>query len=190
MRIHVWGDNAGMPGTDLITPFMVASEASVTNPIAMTRIDLRGFTALEDLTGLFYVGFNVPTGSCAILEDTTVTANYYSFVGDGTDWAPNTNGHFHIRIITSDLITENGGEYDLNNLVDLYPNPASTNVELYVEHFNGANVVIMDINGRVVMQKELQSNYTELNVESMDAGLYLIRITNEKGVITKKLVVE
>ena len=61
MEFHVWANNGGLPGADLITPFLVTPEATIANTSPMTRVDLRPyFTQLSGLTGDFWIGFMVP----------------------------------------------------------------------------------------------------------------------------------
>ncbi|NDB66241.1 MAG: hypothetical protein EB168_11345, partial [Euryarchaeota archaeon] len=71
IEIHIWSDNNGNPGTDLITPFNVFPEANLLEPQRMTRIDLRDYEAqLDSLQGSIFVGFLVPQGTAWICETT------------------------------------------------------------------------------------------------------------------------
>ncbi len=68
MLFHVWENNNGVPGNDLITPFLVTPEATLSNPFPFTRIDLRSYSPeLDDLQGDIFIGFTVPQNSVSII---------------------------------------------------------------------------------------------------------------------------
>lgn len=101
IEVHVWDDNGGLPGNDVITPFMVTPEADLTHTSAMTRVDLRSYSAqLSGLTGTYYIGFVVPSG----VSNTTITqpgAFGVSYYFDGTSWTANPGDDYHFRAVTS-----------------------------------------------------------------------------------------
>ena len=102
MEFHVWADNFGIPGADLITPFLVTPEATTTNTSPMTRIDLRPyFTQLSGLSGNFWIGFMVPQDTVWITIKQPGTA-LRSFYNDGITWVIYTNTDFHFRCILGD----------------------------------------------------------------------------------------
>ncbi|MFH2142739.1 MAG: T9SS type A sorting domain-containing protein, partial [Bacteroidota bacterium] len=101
IEVHVWADNAGLPGADVITPFMVTPEATLSNTSAMTRIDLRSYSAqLSGLTGAYYIGFIVPSGKAntTITQPGSFGCSYYF---DGSAWSANPSDDYHFRAITS-----------------------------------------------------------------------------------------
>lgn len=107
MLVHIWTNNAGVPGTDIITPFKVMPSANLQNTSPMTVIDLRSYsTQLSNLTGDIFIGFSVPTGSVWV----TITSpgiNTRSYLkSSSTSWTPATSGttgsaDFHFRAITA-----------------------------------------------------------------------------------------
>ncbi|ALO15848.1 hypothetical protein L21SP5_02215 [Salinivirga cyanobacteriivorans] len=69
----------------------------------------------------------------------------------------------------------------------VYPNPAQNT--LFVNGFNGdAQVDIISMDGKVVMNKQIESN--RVDVASLNEGLYIIRITNNNEVYTTRFVKE
>ncbi len=83
---HVWANNNGVPGNDLITPFSVTPEATLDNPFPFTKIDLRNYEQqLHDLTGDFFVGFTVPVNSVHMVVSNNSHGRSYSF--NGTSWS-------------------------------------------------------------------------------------------------------
>ncbi len=100
-EFHIWANNNGFPGDDLITPFMVTPEANLEVTSPMTRIDLSEYMEeLSGLTGDIFVGYTVPEGQTWLTQTTpTVAGRTYTF--DGTFWSLNTGDDYHFRIITS-----------------------------------------------------------------------------------------
>jgi len=68
----------------------------------------------------------------------------------------------------------------------IYPNPASNNVTVesasIIKHIN-----IYDLNGRKVYTVALDQNDVNLNIESLNKGVYMIQIETENGTRTEKL---
>ncbi len=85
MLIHVWSNNNGVPGTDLITPFSVTPEATLDNPFPFTKIDLRNYSELHDLQNDFFIGYTVPTNSVHMVVSNNSHGRSYSF--NGTTWS-------------------------------------------------------------------------------------------------------
>jgi carboxypeptidase family protein/type IX secretion system substrate protein len=97
-EFHVWDDNGGVPGNDMITPFIVTPEATLENNSPMTRIDLRSYAAqLDNIQGDFYIGFLVPTGVVACTETSPGTFGQ-SFAWDGANWLADA-ADFHFRSV-------------------------------------------------------------------------------------------
>ncbi|HET6722395.1 MAG TPA: T9SS type A sorting domain-containing protein [Chitinophagaceae bacterium] len=72
----------------------------------------------------------------------------------------------------------------------IYPNPAKGS--FIVQNYSGTTTLkLYDLSGRLVKQLPLGSNgLKQIPVGNLRNGLYLIRIENEKGVITKKILIE
>ncbi|MFZ1289323.1 MAG: T9SS type A sorting domain-containing protein [Melioribacteraceae bacterium] len=86
MLFHVWANNNGVPGNDLITPFSVTPEATLDNPFPFTKMDLRNYEQqLHDLTGDFFVGFTVPVNSVHMVVSNNSHGRSYTF--NGTSWS-------------------------------------------------------------------------------------------------------
>ncbi|MBK8944501.1 MAG: T9SS type A sorting domain-containing protein [Ignavibacteriae bacterium] len=85
MLFHVWSNNNGVPGADLITPFSVTPEATLDNPFPFTKIDLRNYSELHDLQNDFFIGYTVPTNSVHMVVSNNSHGRSYSF--NGTNWS-------------------------------------------------------------------------------------------------------
>lgn len=76
-----------------------------------------------------------------------------------------------------------------NETIKFYPNPCQN--ELYIEISNPGNYTfkLIDLQGREVFIKEINSSY-KMNTEKFNKGIYLIVISSENTVISKKIMFE
>ncbi|MFN0204635.1 MAG: T9SS type A sorting domain-containing protein [Bacteroidia bacterium] len=127
-------------------------------------------------------------------EWNTNLSNYYilCLAAKGNELYAGTVGGGVYKIdITSFVGIEN--QLD-ETLVQVYPNPV--NDKLYVT-FNDQNnevykLKLLDINGKLVYQQNNTSVLLEttINVSSFTKGIYFLTISNTKGELTKKIVIE
>lgn len=128
-EFHVWANDNGLPGADLIAPFMVTPEANAENDNSpMTRVDLRAFSAeLSNITGDVFMGYTVPTGQAWLVQTSPgVGGRTYTF--DGTDWAANDDDyHFRLVITASSSADECADATDITSALGAgVNNPSST----------------------------------------------------------------
>jgi uncharacterized delta-60 repeat protein len=79
------------------------------------------------------------------------------------------------------------GEFTNTNAFSLYPNPVKDilNIDL-LDNTSISSAKIFDLQGKLILEKA--SN--DIDVSSLSAGLYLIKIATEKGEFTKKFIKE
>lgn len=75
-------------------------------------------------------------------------------------------------------------ENELQN-VSLYPNPTSG--RLHINSANAVNVEVYSVEGKRLRQYNAVDSYVDLDLAS---GLYLVKLTNSKGFLTKKIIIE
>ncbi|MFT5725160.1 MAG: hypothetical protein ACI9JN_002283 [Bacteroidia bacterium] len=80
------------------------------------------------------------------------------------------------------------------DLATIFPNPATTEVNVswnLTSQDNTREVVIFDINGRVVLKESASSNIfnQSINIESLPAGMYMVEVSNGTYTSTQKLQV-
>lgn len=101
------------------------------------------------------------------------------------------------------VISEKVGELNFDNAItsinhlvsdemsiEVYPNPASN----YLEVKAGANIInsirISDMHGRHILDVWVNSNSMHINLNGYKRGLYLITAKSNKGILTKKIILE
>ncbi len=102
-------------------------------------------------------------------------------------WGINTPTFFCLDNI--DLNFPVGLKEIFKNNFSFYPNPASSNLNIKNETVINT-ISILDINGRVVLNNPAINNrITSIDVSELNAGIYFIQLTDEKGLIsTQKFV--
>lgn len=71
----------------------------------------------------------------------------------------------------------------------IYPNPSSGLVTITIENLSdkGATLTVIDLTGRVVLEKTMQSSTT---INLTKHGVYLVKLQTENGSVVKKLIIE
>ncbi|WP_234111239.1 MULTISPECIES: T9SS type A sorting domain-containing protein [Chryseobacterium] len=87
--------------------------------------------------------------------------------------------------IVSTMATNEANEM---KAVQIYPNPANT--ELFVDLANQKNgsLEIYTADGRFVISYDLSSKVNKLDVSKLEPGMYMVKITSGEGVVTRKLM--
>ena len=78
-----------------------------------------------------------------------------------------------------------------NSLVNLYPNPTSDFVTINLANKSKGQVIVLDLLGKVVLNKEFNSNQIQLSLKSIESkGTYLVKIIDSNGnvIANKKLI--
>ena len=93
-----------------------------------------------------------------------------------------------VGLITPASVNEN----DLAaKTVDLFPNPAGSNLNITSSKYKIQEVEICDVVGRVVAKYYFDAEKIDLSISAFERGTYVVRLTTEnKIVISKKLIVE
>lgn len=104
-----------------------------------------------------------------------------------------TNRPQLVIIHSSSSFTRSVHPFEIKNEqtgIMIYPNPAKGS--FIVQNYSGMTTLkLYDLAGRLVKQTPLGANgFKQIPVGSLRNGLYLIIIENEKGVITKKILIE
>lgn len=91
--------------------------------------------------------------------------------------------------------TESSGvnENDIADAINLYPNPAASNVSIDMRNIPGSvwRAELLSLQGRVLVSTDVLSNgIVNLPLSDIAAGVYAVRIHGSEGVFTKKLIVE
>lgn len=204
MLVHVWDDNGGLPGNDIITPFLVRPEANLVETSRMTRVDLRPYSAqLSNLTGDFHIGFTVPDSAVIHTYNVPTSAAGRSSVFNGT-WAADAANDYHVRaVVVLDSVTSVLGDDFLPAefaLSQNYPNPFNpsttikyalkTNVDVKLTIYNmlGQKIRTLISGSMTAGYKEVVWNGLDNNNQQVSTGVYIYRIEAGDFVKSRKMV--
>ncbi len=78
-----------------------------------------------------------------------------------------------------------------NNNIKIYPNPS--NAEIFVniskiEYTEDVVLDMLDLQGRIMLSKQLKERVSRININNLQKGLYIIRIKSINQIYTTKLV--
>ena len=81
-----------------------------------------------------------------------------------------------------------GIESLLLNSINLYPNPANDVVNVQCTMYNIQEVEVFDVYGKVINTVNVNDNPTRINISGLANGMYFVRVTTDKGAVTKPFV--
>ena len=128
--------------------------------------------------------------------ETTIplTACTYNFTGLTAGTQYDVRVRANCGNITSDwtaaetFTTESTGIDDYKQAVSLYPNPNSGQFTINNEQLIINSVQVYDVYGKMQKTVEVNANTAELDVRELASGMYFVRISTGKGVVTKNFV--
>ena len=121
--------------------------------------------------------------------------------GQENEWAPAQSRKYYgytVRNIHEDHTVSAHASYhelgigEIEDYINMTiaPNPATSQVSIKVAGFNGkADCSIIDMSGRVVYSSTINAGETVINLNSIPAGAYFVRVTNNTFSKVEKLIV-
>ena len=85
-----------------------------------------------------------------------------------------------------DLSTLDVAQSQLKDAIAIYPNPASTNLWITAADLQIQDVKIYNIKGQLVI--EVSENMEQIDISSLNSGVYLIKIETAKQTFFKRLL--
>ena len=107
---------------------------------------------------------------------------------NGILWVGTNNGGL-VRVDESLIISVNDIQKEISP-VNLFPNPATSELRITDYELQILNAEIFDAPGQRVVSEQpaVYSRQLNINISSLPAGIYFLRITSEQGTLTKKFV--
>lgn len=130
-------------------------------------------------------------GFYAYLEDTV--ANTFTLLNNmDYTFTPSSNlsgtGRFYLRIENSTLSVENPNVKSLH----IYGDNDTKEVIVKGQLSSQTNLALFDIQGRIIIQQELDSNMTDnrISTEALPSGVYLVKVYSNQNSMTRKVIIE
>ncbi|HNY03209.1 MAG TPA: T9SS type A sorting domain-containing protein, partial [Bacteroidales bacterium] len=157
-----------------------------------------GITVKDSVTGALLPGANVAlTGSGSQYSDVQGKADFTASAG--TPKLTVSKNQYKTRVrslaVSGDLALEillvpapNGtDEPGAGNRLKLYPNPAGR--EVTIESEVPFNLGFFTPDGRPVLTRRITGKVERINLTGLEPGLYILRFSNDRSLITRKLLV-
>lgn len=71
--------------------------------------------------------------------------------------------------------------------IQVYPNPANEVVN--ISGISNATIDLFDISGKLMRSVQVMNGSSQLDLKGLNSGIYLMRISNDQGSVTKRLMV-
>jgi len=78
-------------------------------------------------------------------------------------------------------------DFNLSELIEVYPNPVKDNLTIKTTNLTINEMTIYAINGQII--KRVQNTAQTIDVKNIKNGLYFLQIETDKGILTKKVVI-
>ena len=152
------------------------------------------FSDLINEIGYDWKEINMSTFQWELEED----LSYFVYDKAGNIWklvftgfGGSSNGDF---VFTKEKVSSVSVGFEEELAVKIYPNPASRILNIAIDNQNIQTIGLSDLNGKTIYQKNPNANdynLTQINVEGLSKGLYLLRfVNNENKVAIKKIVIQ
>ena len=76
--------------------------------------------------------------------------------------------------------------------LSIYPNPTKSSITIDIgkNEIENSTLSIFDLLGKIVYQKQVLKKSNPINLEEFSNGIYIVKFSNNNGVITKKIIKE
>jgi hypothetical protein len=107
------------------------------------------------------------------------------YIGFITPDCTSKTSHLVLSNYVQSTITSISENNEINNLISVYPNPVSDNIQIQTV-LQIKNIEITDVTGRTLYTTALKN----INCSSFANGVYFLRIETEKGIAKKRFIKE
>ena len=151
-------------------------------------------------SGAFMVGVELPSltgGGVAIISNTfgnfaAAATNSFELWSDNTlhtipgGWGATATAAMAIYPVVNYTV----GIDELNLTSSIYPNPATNEVNFNLNGVQMSNIKVYGLDGKLILENELNSTSGQINVASLNNGMYICEITSQNGNVVKSTFVK
>ena len=109
------------------------------------------------------------------------------YIGTGMDGINNRQDFWEFNPAATGI-----NEVKLDNLISVYPNPASDFATITINNGCNANIIltIYSVKGELIRTETLQGNQKQINVKDLSKGIYFIEIKSKDWVGKQKMIIQ
>lgn len=116
-------------------------------------------------------------------------STYLWYLFAGVDHNPGTKKYgFSIRCVKD--ITTGLGDINYPGKIKLYPNPSNSRITIECAENQNIDLLVYNLFGEMVMHSVLTKSTNEIDISSLPKGVYILKITGERGTMQQKLIKE
>ena len=146
--------------------------------------------------------YNCPAaGSVAgcVSGEYALTMNYLDYVNDACMYMFTANQATRMQAWYNSIASQFktnvlGNESFLQNDFSIYPNPSKGSFTIqFKDLMNSFSVEVFDVTGKTIYENNFEQSsdlVQAINLQNTTSGVYFINVKSDKGIVTKKLVIE
>lgn len=116
-----------------------------------------------------------------LTPETTYLLQVIAHCSNGQNSEPST-------IISFTTLPDGINNYTLDNAVTVFPNPTTGIIQIKNAEWRMENVEVYDAYGKLLNVMSVNDHTATLNLNDYAKGTYFVRVTTDKGVVTKRVV--
>ncbi len=124
---------------------------------------------------------NNPHTLTGLTPETTYLLQVIAHCTDGQNSQPST-------LITFTTLPDGINNYTLDNAVTVFPNPTTGIIQIKNAECRMENVEVYDAYGKLLNVMSVNDHTATLNLNGYAKGTYFVRVTTERGIVTKRVV--
>jgi uncharacterized protein (TIGR02145 family) len=118
-----------------------------------------------------------------------VWSTYMWYLFAGVDHNPGTKKYgFSIRCVKD--ISTGLGDINYPGKFTLYPNPSNSRITIECAEYQDMYLMVYNLLEEMVMHRVFTKSTNEIDISSLPKGVYILKITGERGTMQQKLIKE
>ena len=120
------------------------------------------------------------------------TSSTTSLLSNGIYWCviSDINGCISDTLFYNYFVNSNFNE---NNLLSIYPNPTSGEINVSFYNYNQSNLKIINLLGEVIYRQNISEYGNQLltiDLSEFSNGIYILELKNDKDIINEKIILK
>ena len=120
------------------------------------------------------------------------TSSTTSLLSNGIYWCviSDINGCISDTLFYNYFVNSN---FDENNLLSIYPNPTSGEINVSFYNYNQSNLKIINLLGEVIYRQnfsEYGNQLLTIDLSEFSNGIYILELKNDKDIINEKIILK